>query len=99
VSVGGVLRVEGSGVRNRICKAEAHRFFIEAKSGVTRFQEIAPSGASKLGPFTRAVDIQLPDYLGPGTYLFRSILVSDCGLEVFSAPFGDAAFEIVINQD
>jgi len=98
VSVGGVLRVTGSGVRHRICKAEAHRFFIETQSGQTRHQEIAPSGAVPLGPFARTVDIRLPEFLGPGVYLFRSNLFSDCGDKVYPASFPDVLFEIV-SQD
>ena len=94
----GPLIVTFSGVRYQECLVTGSRAFTNLGTGRVEHQEFVPGGFVPLGPFKRSVEIALPATLKPGRYALRSLLLNDCGKDVFPQRFPDMPFEIVSQE-
>lgn len=89
------IRVVYSINRVRDCSTTIAEFWINAETGEAIARDTVPGGYAPLGPRQTPVTLRLPFPVKPGNYIYRSVMQSDCGLQHFTNPVPDVAFEVL----
>lgn len=94
VEQGGVLRVEGTIIKERECPIEISRVYTSPRWGTVRDPN-AYSAFAPIGTTDFVLNIDVPDSLRPGEWHYRSFGVYTCGGEQYSITSPDVPFTVI----